>query len=102
MASESFSSPQAGDLGLVEEEDKEFQAQAKAAFKKEQQSEAQRGNLAGEAQALRAISAGDVKGKKEGATDWMSGISKSLEQGKNIKKLRKDRNEMCEVLGRGC
>jgi hypothetical protein len=43
-----------------------------------------------------------VKGKKEGATDWMSGISKSLEQGKNIKKLRKDRNEMCEVLGRGC
>ena len=81
---------------------KQAKAQAKAAFKKEQQSEAQRGNLAGEAQALRAISAGDVKGKKEGATDWMSGISKSLEQGKNIKKLRKDRNEMCEVLGRGC
>ena len=31
-----------------------------------------------------------------------AGIMKSLDQGKEVKRLRKNRDEMCEVLGRGC
>lgn len=85
-----------------EEEDAEFQAQAKAAYKKQLADEAKAGNRAGEAQALRPVDAAAAPKKGEEAQDWKSGIVKSLQQGQNIKKLRKDRNEMCEVLGRGC
>jgi len=42
------------------------------------------------------------KDKSGNVPRWQADIRKAQQQGKEIKKMRKDRKELCEVLGRGC
>eukprot|EP00288_Rhodomonas_lens_P014203 CAMPEP_0177709988 /NCGR_PEP_ID=MMETSP0484_2-20121128/11094_1 /TAXON_ID=354590 /ORGANISM="Rhodomonas lens, Strain RHODO" /LENGTH=163 /DNA_ID=CAMNT_0019221637 /DNA_START=14 /DNA_END=505 /DNA_ORIENTATION=+ len=42
------------------------------------------------------------KRKKSEPPAWQTGIMKAQEKGRENKKLRKNRDEICEVLGRGC